>query len=69
MKTFVVRVFVAADGSEVPLCGVVDAVGSGRPERFRGGEGLLDVVRGELDRARRLEADAGQEGRPPPAQH
>lgn len=67
MKTFVVRVFVAADGSDVPFCGVVEPVGSGPRQRFRDADGLIRLVRAELERTREPDADAPRDARPPPA--
>jgi hypothetical protein len=50
MRTFVVRVFVPAEANGVPLCGIVEHVGTGRAEQFHGSHGLVDAVLDELAR-------------------
>jgi hypothetical protein len=44
METFVVRVFVAPAGETIPLCGVVEHVGSGSREPFEGAAGLIRLL-------------------------
>jgi hypothetical protein len=49
VETFVVRVFVPADVESEALCGLVQHVGSGRTESFRGPAALVHVVLEALD--------------------
>jgi hypothetical protein len=49
VKTFVIRVFVAAKGQRLPLAGIVEHPSAGRREAFEGGAELLDIVRREVE--------------------
>lgn len=48
METFVVRVFVAAVGDPMPLCGVVEHVGSGSRDPFEGADALIWLLESAL---------------------
>ena len=46
METFVVRIFVPiVDGETLPLCGIVEHVGSGGSKSFHGGDDLVELMR------------------------
>jgi hypothetical protein len=62
MRTYVVRVFVPADASGVPLCGIVEHVGTGRAEPFHGSGGLIDAVLRDLGN----DVEPGSESREEP---
>jgi hypothetical protein len=44
VETFVVRVFVAAVGEAVPLCGVVEHIGSGSRDAFENADRLIRLL-------------------------
>lgn len=48
METFVVRIFVPADGAELEIAGTVRHVASGTERSFRGRRGLVAAVLGSL---------------------
>ena len=62
METFVVRVFVPAGDEELELTGVVEHSSTGRSERFRGTEGLIDVVLHQLELGRPSVEPSPREG-------
>lgn len=63
MQTFVVRLFLPAEPEPVPLCGLVERVGSRDVEVFESADGLIRLLEAGL-RQREPRPTASQKGEP-----